>query len=143
MPRRTGRDGKPLRRSTLRRYLLLQLPGLTLGAAALWLLVQGSLISSELGLGLFALWIAKDLALYPVLRVGYEDSNPDISEQLVGALGSARSELDPEGWVRVGAELWRARCRPEDAPVAADTTVRVMFVRGLLLEVEALRPRRE
>jgi len=87
---------------------------------------------------LFALWIAKDLALYPILRVGYEDPSPDISEQLVGALGSVRDDLEPEGWVRVGAELWRARCPTRDAPLRVDTTVRVTEVDGLVLEVEPL-----
>jgi len=89
-------------------------------------------------MGLFGLWIAKDLALYPILRVGYEEMNPEVGALLVGALGSVRSELDSEGWVRVGAELWRARCSHEDAPLAADTTVRVKSVHGLTLEVEPL-----
>lgn len=93
-------------------------------------------------MGLFGLWIVKDLALYPVLRVGYEDMDPEVSAQLVGALGSVRSELDPNGWVRVGAELWRARCAQDDAPLPADTTVRVKAVDGLVLVVEPLpRPK--
>ena len=102
--------------------------------------MRASMLSTEVALGLFALWVAKDFALYPVLRVGYEDMNPDISEQLVGALGSVRRALVPEGWVRVGPELWRAHCAPEVAPLPTDTPVRVIAVRGMLLEVEALTP---
>lgn len=135
------RDTRPRRRGTLRRYLLFQLPGLAVIATLLWLLVRASLFSPPLALALFALWIAKDLALYPILRVGYEDLNPDVGEQLVGSVCSVRSELDPEGWVRVGAELWRARCAREEAPLASDTTVRVKAVKGLVLEVEPVTSR--
>ena len=109
-----------------------------LSAALLWFLVRASLLSTEWALGLFALWVAKDFALYPILRVGYEDVSPDVGEQMVGALGSVRRALVPEGWVRVGPELWRARCAAEAAPLVADTPVRVIAVRGMLLEVEAL-----
>ena len=135
-------DGKPRLRNTFRRYLLFQLPGLALIATLLSLLVAGSLLSPQLALGLFAFWIAKDLALYPILRVGYEDQSPEVSEQLVGAVCSVRSELDPEGWVRVGAELWRARCAREEAPLKSDTPVRVTAVNGLVLDVEPVSSRR-
>ena len=114
-----------------------------LAAALLWLLARASLLSAELALGLFALWVVKDFALYPILRVGYEDVSHDVGEQLVGALGNVRSALVPDGWVRVGPELWRARCAPEAAPLPVDTPVRVMAVRGMLLEVEPLATPRD
>jgi membrane-bound ClpP family serine protease len=86
---------------------------------------------------LLALWVAKDFALYPLLRVGYMPSAPDGSGTLIGAIGTARDRLDPTGWVRVGSELWQAELARESAPVEAGGRVRVLSVRGLTLRVEA------
>lgn len=53
---------------------------------------------------------------------------------MVGARGVAVTGLDPEGEVRVGGELWKARtARP---PIAAGSAVRVAAVNDLTLLVE-------
>ncbi len=54
-------------------------------------------------------------------------------QRMVGMVGEAIEDLDPEGQVKVGGEIWRARAA---RPVAAGTRVRVRAVRGLALEVE-------
>jgi len=54
-------------------------------------------------------------------------------QRMVGLVGEALEDLDPEGQVKVGGEIWRARAA---RPVAAGTRVRVRAVRGLVLEVE-------
>jgi len=54
-------------------------------------------------------------------------------EALVGAVGSVRRALDPEGYVFVEGELWRAWSPL--APIAAGTRVRVIAVEGLRLSV--------
>lgn len=56
------------------------------------------------------------------------------AEGLVGEIGEAATALAPKGHVRVRGELWRA-VSPE--PVAPGTTVEVLRVRGLTLEVRA------
>lgn len=55
------------------------------------------------------------------------------AEALLGRRARAVTPLDPEGQVRLGGELWRARCV---APVGAGEEVVVTAVRGLMLEVE-------
>ena len=50
----------------------------------------------------------------------------------MGLRGQAATDLDPEGWVIVQGERWRARA--ED-PVAAGEAVEVLSVDGLELRV--------
>ena len=56
-------------------------------------------------------------------------------EQLIGAHGTSRSELDPDGVVHVGGQLWSARVRGRR--LDADQPVRVVARHGLVLEVES------
>ena len=55
-------------------------------------------------------------------------------QRMVGMVGEAIEDLDPEGQVKVAGEIWRARAA---RPVAAGSRVRVRAVRGLVLEVES------
>jgi membrane-bound serine protease (ClpP class) len=55
------------------------------------------------------------------------------AETLVGAEGVALGALEPDGQVRVGGEIWRAR---SSAPVPAGGRVRVTAVEALTLVVE-------
>jgi|SRR5215216_3500824 len=54
-------------------------------------------------------------------------------ENLIGATGEATEELAPSGNVRVLGELWQARSSSKLPP---GSRVRVVAVRGLILEVE-------
>ncbi|MBN2549882.1 MAG: hypothetical protein JXB15_12030 [Anaerolineales bacterium] len=53
---------------------------------------------------------------------------------LIGAIGEARTRIDEEGSVQVGAELWSAR---SDRPITKGTQVRVVAREGFVLVVEA------
>jgi len=53
---------------------------------------------------------------------------------LVGLVGEARGELDPEGPVFVKGTLWRGRSAA--GPIPQGTRVRVRGVDGLILRVE-------
>lgn len=123
-------------RSPFLKYVLLELPGWALAAGLLGFFVWRESLSLPVAALLFALWVGKDFALYPLLRSAYEDGRPDGAGGLVGALGTARERLDPEGYVRVGSELWRAVVSREQAPVEAGAPVRVLEVHDLTLRVE-------
>jgi len=123
-------------RSPLLKYVALEAPGWALAGCVLAFFVWREDLSRPLALLLLALWVAKDFALYPLLRSAYEDGRPDGAGGLVGALGTARERLDPEGYVRVGSELWRAVVARGQAPVEAGSAVRVLEVRNLTLTVE-------
>jgi membrane-bound serine protease (ClpP class) len=56
-------------------------------------------------------------------------------ENLVGATGTAVVPLAPSGQVRVLGELWEARSAE---PVPSGGAIRVLAVRGLELDVEAV-----
>ncbi|HEY0169899.1 MAG TPA: NfeD family protein, partial [Pyrinomonadaceae bacterium] len=55
---------------------------------------------------------------------------------LVGRVGSVETPLEPEGFVFVGGELWRARLRGGGRVERGDSNVRVVGARGCLVEVE-------
>jgi membrane protein implicated in regulation of membrane protease activity len=119
------------------RYLLFQLPGCVVAAAVLAGLVHWEHLSPAVAYVLFGIWVLGEIALFPFLRVGYETGGTQGgAEALVGALGVAQEDLDPEGYVRMGAERWRAVVASECAPVAAGAEVRVREVRQLTLVVE-------
>jgi membrane-bound serine protease (ClpP class) len=58
-------------------------------------------------------------------------------EELVGQVGVVRTALDPEGYVHVHGELWRARS--ENGPIPAGTAIEVTHIDdGLVLDVRPL-----
>ena len=120
----------------LAKYLMFQVPGMALAGVVLVALVRIWSLSPRTALLLFALWVIKDIAMYPLLRNAYAGSVHDAGEALVGAIGTARERLDPEGYVRIGSELWRAEVPREHAPVESGAAVRVCAVRNLTLHVE-------
>ena len=123
-------------RRAFKRYLLLELPSWAMVAAVLYGLVMWGKLATPVALGLFALWVAKDFALFPWLRRAYEDGSRDGTQMLIGALGETKERLDPEGYVRVGSELWHARVERDAEPIAAGAKVRVLAVKRLTLWVE-------
>jgi membrane-bound serine protease (ClpP class) len=63
-------------------------------------------------------------------------STPTIGrEELVGEMGRAEADVDPDGVVRVRDALWRARTN-RATPIHAGDDVRVVSVEGIVLEVE-------
>lgn len=83
--------------------------------------------ASALTVGFFALVIRK------VVAAGLQ--RPAVGpEAMIGAVGSAREDLDPEGMVFVAGALWKAAA--QQPKIAAGSAVRVVGQRGLTLEVE-------
>lgn len=119
---------------TFLRYLFFQLPE--------WALVLLLLVALHryTDAPAWVLWLCglgfavKDLLLYPWLRHAYEKVGSDPGEHLVGREATVIEELAPEGWVRVNAELWRAKAT--DGRVNAGASVRIRALQGHLLVVE-------
>jgi membrane protein implicated in regulation of membrane protease activity len=116
------------------RYLAFQVPGwmvlalVLAGAMAWWEL------SATLAGAVFALFVLKDAVLFPFVRAAYEPRSGGGAEALVGERARAEEALAPEGYVRIGAELWRAELARGRAERGA--VLRVVAVRGLTLVVE-------
>ena len=62
------------------------------------------------------------------------------AEGLIGRLGTAKSDLSPEGVVTLDGELWQARSVSTDV-IASDSTVRVVAQDDLKLRVERTEER--
>ncbi len=63
-------------------------------------------------------------------------STPTVGrEGMVGEMGSAEVDVDPDGVVRVRDALWRARTN-RATPIKAGDVIRVVEIDGLVLEVE-------
>jgi membrane-bound serine protease (ClpP class) len=63
-------------------------------------------------------------------------STPTIGRtSMIGEMGAATADVDPEGTVSVRGALWRARTN-RATPIAKGEVVRVVAIDGLLLEVE-------
>jgi len=63
-------------------------------------------------------------------------STPTIGrEELIGEMGTAEAEVDPEGVVRIRDALWRARTN-RATPIHSGDAIRVVSVEGIVLEVE-------
>ncbi len=123
------------------RYLVFQLPGWLIASAVAVGLVRWFEVRPGIAGLLFAAWVAKDFALYPFVRIAYGPGGGGPAEALVGAAARAEEPLAPEGWVRVGAELWRGRLA-DGASAPRGAILRVREVRGftLLVEAEPLGP---
>ncbi len=139
----------------LRRYLLFQLPEVLLGGFVLALLVDLGWLSPALGWLLFAAWVLKEAALFPLVRRAYEPSDAGAGDALVGtiglvtaSLGGVRGDSSCEddsghagtGRVRLGPELWNARLASHSEPAEVGSEVRVEAVEGLTLIVARTQP---
>jgi membrane protein implicated in regulation of membrane protease activity len=122
--------------ATFAKYLMLEAPGWVLAAIALAFFTRRGDLAPTTAAVLLAIFVIKDFVFYPLLKSAYEKGDPTGAGSLVGALGTAQKRLDPEGYVRVGAELWRAVVARDRAPVEVGTAVRVLAVRELTLHVE-------
>jgi membrane-bound ClpP family serine protease len=124
------------RRAIFARYLLMQIPSGFAVALGLWAFGHWGPLPTPAAFALFGVWVAIEIALFPVLRIGYEEGGQVAGvESMIGAVGRVCSELDPDGFVQLGHERWRARADEGPLPVPAGTRVRVLEVRDLLLIV--------
>lgn len=124
----------PPRRSPFWRYTALQVPGWVLALAIGWWIHTSFEAPGWLAPAILLAWVAKDMALYPLLRSAYEVNETPPVERLIGRRGVAIEPLAPSGYVRIGGELWRARAS-DAAPIAPHLAVEVVGAEGLVLSV--------
>jgi membrane-bound serine protease (ClpP class) len=126
--------------------LLLSTGGALAALGALGLIVGGVLAlesdssaADYVGPALIALGLLSLVAFYFVTRKVIEAHRDQPvqtgTEELVGSLAEARSDLDPEGRVWAAGTVWSARLSGAGAPVRLGDRVRVDAVDGLTLVV--------
>jgi len=90
------------------RYVLFQVPGLVLLYLLLILAQRVVALPTWFIWSLVALWVIKDLILFPVVWRAYDQERRDDASSMVGSRGIAEDRLDPSGYIRVHGELWKA-----------------------------------
>lgn len=86
--------------------------------------------------GPIALWIAKDIILFPFVWRAYDRNRLKDLHTLIGAEGIVEEQLSPSGYVRVHGELWQAEVGGDSLPIQKGEIVRIQSIRGLKLIVE-------
>jgi membrane protein implicated in regulation of membrane protease activity len=125
---------------TLFRYTLFQIPGVVLVGALLIFAVEREWLGTLFALVVFALWLLKDIALYPFLRGSYETGGvAGDAMRWRGRQGQAREDLNPAGYVLVSGELWRAEAIESDVPILAGERISVEEVTGSTLRVRRVQ----
>ena len=118
------------------RYLLFQAVSWALGGLVLGALVYGDVIPPWLAGVLLALLLAKDLILFPYVRKAYEPGPSHGGASLLGGVARVEQSLTPDGWVRLGAESWRARVVDGSRDLEPGEYVEVREIDDLVLIVE-------
>jgi membrane protein implicated in regulation of membrane protease activity len=122
-------------RAVLIRYTLFQVPSLLLLGAVLYLLHRWLDLAAWISWGILALWIAKDVLLFPFLWRSYRPGGGD-GDSMIGLAGTARVALTPVGKVEVRGEIWHAELSPGSPHLNAGAQVTISAVQGLKLVVE-------
>ncbi len=122
------------------RYTLFQIPDLVLLGLGVAAAVRWWDLPVLAAYGLVAVWIVKDILMYPVLRVAYEAGGSSGVDGIHGALGVVTQPLVPSGYVRLGSELWKAELVCGSGTVSVGSAIRVVELRGLTLIVEPVTP---
>ena len=119
------------------RYIVIQIPGWVLAAVIVWGLHHWTGLPRWWAVVLFLAYVAKDFLLYPLLRSAYEEDGRAGAEPLIGRKAIVVETLNPEGYVRVRGELWRAEAAGGTVPAGAN--VRIVSAHGMTLAVEVER----
>ncbi len=119
----------------LRKYILLEIPPLLLFAGFLWLLRLWTGLPLWAAGGLLVLWTIKDIILFFYTWPAY-DAGTGNRYSMVHQTGLTEERLNPEGYIRIRGERWRARPGPGLARIESGQRVRVLAEEGLTLLVE-------
>ena len=121
----------------LMKYLLLQIPMLSLVIVVLFLAQRYMGLPAWVAWGGSVLWLAKDMLMFPLVRLAYDNKNPNTAHWMSGIQGRAVEMLDNSGYVLVGGVLWWAEVDGARRPIHKGERVRVQGSRGLVLLVQS------
>ena len=128
--------------TTATRYWLFQIPGWVITIALLLGLTRWMDLPIWAGVLVMALSVLKDAILYPFLKPGYERNVKTGVERLVGGRGVVKQTLQPEGFVQVAGELWKARAGRGGQPIPAGRRVLIEAADGMTLIVSEAKSSR-
>jgi len=126
-------------RKVIMRYILFQIPSLTLFILILILIRQWVNLHAWYFWGFIALWFAKDVILFPFVWRAYDRDRFRELQSLVGIEGIVEERLAPFGYVRVHGELWKAEVMEKETRVEKGEKVLVRDAHGLTLIVQPMQ----
>ncbi len=126
-------------RRILKRYILFQIPGLIIIVVLLIMSYHWAALPSWLMWILLGIWLVKDIFLYPYLWKVYDPDTPTENNSMVGLTGMAMERLDPEGYVEVRGEAWKAKTEGTSGIIEKGGKVKVLAEHGLTLVVKGVR----
>jgi membrane-bound ClpP family serine protease len=131
-----GMNKRSLSARIVVRYTLLQLPAVALLILILILVRRWVDVPTWFVWGLVALWVGKDVILFPFVWRAYDWGSPGETNSIIGARGIAEDRLGPSGYIRVHGELWQGELIGGGPPVDRGKGVRVLGIRKLTLLVQ-------
>ena len=117
------------------RYILFQIPSLILLILILILVRRWVNLHAWYLWGIIALWLAKDVILFPFVWRAYDRDRLRELQSLVGTEGIVEERLAPSGYIRVHGELWQAEMRGDGSPIEKGEIVKIQKIEGLKLLV--------
>jgi len=118
-------------KQVITKYILLQIPAILLLTIIVLWLYFASVISFSTVLLIILLWIFKDIILFFFVWKAYQVS----SDPPMAKTGIAIDDIDPDGYVEVGSELWRATTDDKKSRIEKGEKVIIKSVKGLTLFV--------
>jgi len=124
------------------RYALFQIPSLALLTLILILVRRWVDLLEWFFWGAIAVWLAKDLVLFPFVWRAYDRDRLRELQSLVGIEGIVEERLAPFGYVRVHGEFWQAETIGDGSPIEKGEIVKIQKIEGLKLFVERPKERK-
>jgi membrane-bound ClpP family serine protease len=90
------------------RYALFQLPGTVILISIMLLLQYYIGFDWSVFWIILVAWVIKDILMFPFIWRSYDQSSSGTMVDMKGKEAIVTRKLDPEGYVRVGRELWYA-----------------------------------
>jgi membrane-bound ClpP family serine protease len=118
-------------KQVITKYILLQIPAIILLTIIILWLYFASVISFPTVLFILLLWIFKDIVLFFFVWKAYEVT----SDSPMAKTGIAIDDLNPDGYVEVGSELWRATADDKGTRIEKGDRIIIKSVKGLTLSV--------
>lgn len=126
-------------RKIIKRYTLFQIPGLIIIILLLIMSYHWSELPTWLMWTLLGIWLLKDIFLYPYLWRAFDPDSIPVENSMVGQIGVAMERLDPEGYVEVRGEVWKAKADKQSLVIEKGSKIRIISENGLLLVVKKVR----
>ncbi|MDT8273627.1 MAG: NfeD family protein [Desulfomonilia bacterium] len=123
-------------REAIKRYTIIQLLELVAFVGILILIWSFIRIPLWVMIILVALWIGKDIVLFPLVWRAYEGGHAAQADPMIGMQGVALSEIQPTGYVEVRGERWKAELIPGTSPLKPGEKITVTDISGLKLLVK-------